>query len=434
MTQSPKSTSSRRPGRPDAAFFRKRALPPAPANPRVREVSAVVQSVVYSSDDGSFSILRAEDEQGGRVVLKGALGHVHVGETLTCRGDWKSHNEHGWSFQVEHADISQPHTQIGMVAYLESAVHGIGPVFAKAIVDKFGESTFDKIDADPKVLFDVKTPGGQGMGAKKIRAIVEAWEEARAVRKVMVFLTSHGVTSGMASKINKQYGEESLKVLGEDPYRIVEIRGIGFKIADRIARNLNVPLESPQRIQAGIVFVLSEAEGKGHCFLTEAQLSEEAVEQLMLESDDSVREQLGELVRDRRVIIESTENGNRIYLPELFYIERRLAKHVREMLRSEPMVDLAMPARPVTGDFIPNDGQWDAIENALSSRISLITGLPGTGKTTLVKLLLEVIESQVGLKLSGETARFVLASPTGKAAKRLQEATGHDAMTIHRLL
>ncbi len=435
MPDTPSTRRSRKPSsRPNAEFFRRRALPPKPSDPATRSLTAVIQTVAYTSDDGAFAILRGADPDGNRVSLKGPLGHVHVGETLDCSGEWKHHQEHGWSFQVEHATITQPHTLAGMVAYLESAVRGIGPVFAQAIVDTLGERTFELIDDDPNVLFKVRTPGGQKMGAAKIRAIVEAWEEARAVRKVMVFLTSHGVTTGIASKIYRHYGDDALKVLSDDPYRIVEIRGIGFKIADRIARNLNVPLESPQRIQAGIVYVLQEAEGSGHCFLREDELTEMAVEQLMLERDTAVREQLEGLIRDRRVIVEPAETGNRLFLPELFFIERRLAKHMRELLATNAAIDLTVPDRPTSGSFVPNDGQWQAIEHALTRRVSLITGLPGTGKTTLVKLLLEVIDAQRGLKMSGATARYVLASPTGKAARRLTEATGVEAQTIHRLL
>jgi exodeoxyribonuclease V alpha subunit len=433
-SKKPTSRSSRSPGRPNADFFRRRALPPAPTNPASRELTAVIQAVAYTSSDGTFAILRGEDPDGTRVSLKGPLGHVHVGETLACRGEWKHHSEHGWSFQVEHATVTQPHTLVGMVAYLESAVKGIGPIFAKAIVDTLGERTFEAIDEDPNVLFKVRTPSGQKMGAAKIRAIVEAWEEARAIRKVMVFLTSHGVTTGIATKIHKQYGDDALKVLGDDPYRIVEIRGIGFKIADRIARNLNVPLESPQRIQAGIVYVLQDAESSGHCFLHEEELTEVAVEQLMLERDTAVREQLESLIRERKVIVESSESGNRLYLPELFFVERRLAKHMRELLATQPAVDIVVPERPTSGDFIPNDGQWQAIEHALRRRVSLITGLPGTGKTTLVKLLLSVIDAQPDMVLGPATVRYVLASPTGKAARRLTEASGVDAQTIHRLL
>jgi exodeoxyribonuclease V alpha subunit len=443
----------RRGGKPDAEFFRRRSLPSAPADELATQLSATVDAVVFSNAEGSFSILRATDERNEKVVLKGGLAHVHVGEHLTCRGKWQQHAEHGWSFQVDHAEASQPHTQVGMVAYLESSVHGIGPIWAKAIVDTLGEETFDLIDADPQVLFKVRTPSGRKMGAKQIREIIAKWEDARAVRRVMLFLTSHGVTTGIASKIHRQYGDTALERLTEDPYCMVEIRGIGFKIADRIARNMNVPLESPRRIQAGIVYCLQEAEGQGHCFLHDSELAAMVRENLVFDGldgayedppdpsdseqaarlDTIVEAQLGDLVRERKLVMDITDEGRRYYLPELFWTEQRLAKHVRELLSTLPAVDVDLPERPTTGDFIPNDGQWQAITNALGSRISLITGLPGTGKTTLVKLLLQVIEES-DLRLDGEQERYLLASPTGKAARRLQEATGAKAQTIHRLL
>ena len=450
MSAGPKRTrSGARRGAPDADFFRKRALPPAPADETATQLAATIDAVVYANADGGFAILRAIDEHDNRVVLKGPLTHVHVGEHLSCQGKWQQHAEHGWSFQVTHAEASQPHTQVGMVAYLESSVHGIGPIWAKAIVDTLGETTFEQIDADPQVLFNVRTPSGRKMGAKQIREIISKWEEARAVRRVMLFLTSHGVTAGIASKIHRQYGDTALERLTEDPYCLVEIRGIGFKIADRIARNLNVPLESPQRIRAGILFCLQEGEADGHCFLTDRELATSIEKNLFVDPldatfvdarpdetvrlDDIVATQLEELVRDNKVVMDVTDEGRRYYLREIYWIEQRLARHVRELLSTLPAVDVEMPARPTEGDFVPNDGQWQAIANALSSRISLITGLPGTGKTTLVKLLLQVID-EADLRLDGEQARYLLASPTGKAARRLQEATGSQAQTIHRLL
>ncbi|MCW2926231.1 MAG: ATP-dependent RecD-like helicase [Thermoleophilia bacterium] len=453
MTAGPnraRAGAARRGGRPDADFYKKRSLPAAPADDAARELSATVDAVVFANTDGSFCILRAIDERDEKVVLKGPLAHVHVGEHLRCQGRWQEHTEHGWSFQVEHAEATQPHTLVGITAYLESSVHGIGPIWARAIVQTFGEDTFDTIDNDPNELFKVRTPSGRKMSAKQIREILSKWEEARAVRRVMVFLSSHGVTTGIASKIFKQYGDAALERLTEDPYCMVEIRGIGFKIADRIARNMNVPLESPRRLQAGIVFCLQEAEGQGHCFLGDEELAAEVRRNLFFDGldggyedapvgediarlDSIVEAQLGDLVRDKKLVMDITDDGRRYYLPELFWTEQRLARNVRELLSTLPSVDVAPPERPTSGDFVPNDGQWQAIEHALSSRISLITGLPGTGKTTLVKLLLQVID-EADLLIDGEQERYVMASPTGKAARRLQEATGAKAQTIHRLL
>ena len=442
----------RRGGKFDADHYRRANLPPAPADDTATSVEATVDAVVYANSDGSFCILRAVDERDERVVLKGSLAHVHVGEHLTCTGKWQQHPEHGWSFQVEHAEASEPHTLVGMTAYLESSVHGIGPIWAKAIIDTFGEETFELIDRDPQVLFKVRTPSGRKMSAKQVREIISRWEEARAVRRVMLFLTSHGVTTGIASKIHRQYGDTALERLTEDPYCMVEIRGIGFRIADRIARNMNVPLESPRRVQAGIVFCLQEAESQGHCFLEAGELAATVRDTLFVdESGAPIRDDEGsydavrldalvdanveELVRDKRLVPDATPTGGRrFYLPELYWTERRLATNVRAMLETLPAVDVEPPARPTSGDFVPNDGQWQAIEHALASRISLITGLPGTGKTTLVKLLLQVIDGLDDLMIDDGQSRYLLASPTGKAARRLQEATGSQAQTIHRLL
>lgn len=432
-----------------AAQWRKRSLPPAPEDTTATELTAQVDAIVFANRESGFAILRAFDEHKSKVVLKGALAHLHVGECLKCKGKWQLHAEHGWSFSVDHAQPTQPHTLQGIVAYLESSVHGIGPVWAKAIVDTLGEDTFEKIDADPNVLFTIKTPSGRSMGAKQIREIISRWEEARAVRRVMLFLTSHGVTPGLAGKIYKEYGDDALDRLNEDPYCLVELRGIGFRIADRIAKNLNVPLESPQRIQAGIIYCLQEAEGHGHCYLTEAELRLEIRRTLFEETSAAPSEsssseyesrlelvvdtQLTSLVHENRLVRDESLTQVRYYQRETYWIEQRLARNVRELLNTHTTVDVELPPRPTSGDFVPNDGQWNAIENALGSRISLITGLPGTGKTTLVKLLLEVIDS-ADLLIDAEQARYLLASPTGKAARRLQEATNSRAQTIHRLL
>lgn len=416
---------------------RRKILPSPPPDAKATTLAATVEAVVFANDDGDFVILRAIDDSESKVVLKGALGHVHVGESLNCTGAWQEHQQHGWAFHVKTAEATQPHTLVGMASYLESAVPGIGPVFARAIVEQFGEETFEMIDANPKVLYKVKTPGGVSMSTAKIRAVIEAWDDARAVRRVMVFLTSHGVTPGLAAKIHKQYGERSLTILQEDPYRIVEIRGVGFKIADRIARNLNVPLHSPQRIKAGLVYCLQEAESSGHCFLTEPELVDTAIEQLVLDDPEMVAEQITELVRDRKLILDVSDGESRCYLPDLYFIERRLGKALRALLDNPPADDVSVPERATatgTDGFVPNDGQWTAIENALSRRVSLISGLPGTGKTTLVRLLLDLIDDQKKLRVGVSEVSYLLGSPTGKAARRMTEATGREAQTIHRML
>jgi exodeoxyribonuclease V alpha subunit len=458
MPASPKRSTSggalRRGGKQDPEFFRKRSLPATPKDANATTLAATVQAIVFQNAEGSFSILRADDERGEKVVLKGALSHVHVGEHVTCTGRWSEHNEHGWSFMVDEAEATQPHTVAGMVSYLESSVHGIGPVWAQAIVETLGEDTFELIDTDPQILFKVKTPSGRKMSAAQIREILAEWEAGRAIRRVSLFLQTHGVTPGLAAKIYKQFGESTLDRLNDDPYCLVEVRGIGFKIADRIARNMGVPLESPRRIQAGIVYCLQEAEGQGHCFLTDEELGRMVREHLFSDGldgayvdanetnvhdsgarlDTIVEAQLADLVKARKLIMDVTDTGRRYYLPELYWTELRLARNVRTLLDTKPPVDITAPPRPFDGDFIPNDGQWTSIENALFSRLSLITGLPGTGKTTLVKLLLEVIDGLDDLRMDEGQERYLLASPTGKAARRMQEATGIQAQTIHRLL
>ncbi|MCW2950006.1 MAG: ATP-dependent RecD-like helicase, partial [Thermoleophilia bacterium] len=458
MPASPQRSASggalRRGGKPDPEFFRKRSLPAAPKDASATEVVATVQAIVFQNSEGSFSILRAEDERQEKVVLKGALAHFNVGEQLTCKGRWHEHGEHGWSFQVESAEARQPSSSAGMVAYLEASVHGIGPVWAQAIVDTLGENALGLIDDDREALFKVRTPSGRKMSAAQIREILAEWDATRVNRKVALFLQSNGVTPGYVPRIIKHFGENTLHRVANDPYCLVEIKGIGFRIADTIARKMGIPLESPRRIQAGIVYCLQEGESNGHCYLGDEELGQQVRTQLFSDNldgayvdaldadvrdsgarlDTVVAAQLADLVKARKLIMDVNDNGRRYYLPELYWTEMRLARNVRTLLDTKPPVDVTPPPRPLEGDFVPNDGQWRSIEHALQSRLSLITGLPGTGKTTLVKLLLEVIDGLDDLRIDDDQQRYLLASPTGKAARRMQEATGKPAQTIHRLL
>lgn len=437
------SSSFRRGGRgPDA--WKQRVRAPKPADTTATSISATLETCVFANTDNGFAIMRATADDGAPVTLKGSIAHVNVGEHVTCTGAWLESKEHGWSFQVEVVESTLPSTEVGIAKYLASNVPRIGEEWAKAIAASLGDRAFERIQQDPTCLAEVTRSGAKQskLSSAQKKSLVEHMKAHGQDVLVVQKLARFGIHGKLQEKVRKHFGYDLGDVLDNFPYRLVEVRGVGFRTADELALANGMPRRSPERIQAGIVYCLQDAEGSGHCFLWEDQLECEVrknlfpdhpLEEPAPELDELVDAQLAELLGTRKLMRDAREGRVRWWLPELYYTELRLAGHVRELLATKPMVDVDLPERPVDGDFIPNDGQWQAIENALGSRLSLITGLPGTGKTTLVKLLLEIIDG-LDLRLDDGQVAYVLASPTGKAARRLHEATGANARTIHRLL
>lgn len=440
------SSSFGRSGRGGGDQWRQRQRPraPKPADVAATSVSATIEGNVYANTDNGFAIMRAVADDQSPVTLKGSLAHINVGEHVTCTGAWQDSSEHGWSFQVETVEASLPSTEVGIAKYLANNVARIGDEWARAIAAALGDKAFERIQQDPTCLAEVTRTGAKQskLSSAQKRSLVEHMKAHGQDVLVVQKLARFGIHGKLQEKVRKHFGFDLGEVLDQFPYRLVEVRGVGFRTADELALANGMPRQSPERLQAGIVYCLQDAESSGHCFLWDDELATRVRTNLFPETpadvpapelDELVELQLGDLLGRRRLMRDSFEGRERWWLPELYYTELRLAGHVRELLETRPMVDVEPPVRPVDGDFIPNDGQWTAIENALATRLSLITGLPGTGKTTLVKLLLEVIDD-LDLRLDEGQERYVLASPTGKAARRLQEATGAPARTIHRLL
>jgi len=357
------------------------------------------------------------------------------GEILNMRGEWINHPKFGEQFKVVDYKTTVPATVFGIQKYLGSGlIKGLGPVIAGRIVKKFGEKTLDIIENDIEKLVMV-----EGIGKKRIAMIQNAWDEQKEIRDVMLFLQSHGVSSGYATKIFKQYKNRSIAVVTENPYRLaMDIFGIGFVIADSIAEKLGFPKDSPLRVEAGILYVLHQLSDEGHVFYPYEYLVKKSRETLGVERD-AIVEALGGLAINKKIVLEDLnesidefkENNKGVYLAKFHLCETSIATRLKTLsiapksIRSVN-VENALEWVQERLDIRLAENQAKAIRCALENKIMVITGGPGTGKTTIINAALKIF-SRLGIKT-------LLAAPTGRAAKRMSETTGHEAKTIHRLL
>jgi exodeoxyribonuclease V alpha subunit len=420
----------------------------------MESLSGSVERITYYNPENGYTVLRLRPEQqtgihsvpksglslDGLATVVGNLPEVSPGEFLRLQGGWTRHATHGSQFKAEVCEQTLPATLAGIQGYLGSGmIKGIGPKLAERIVGKFKEETFDVIEQAPERLLEVP-----GIGMDRTGRITQAWEEQKQVKEIMVFLHGHGVSTNLAVKIYKTYGDQSLQIVQQNPYQLErDIYGVGFKTADRIARALGLPLEHPSRIEAGIIFALNETIGEGHVFIPRETLAERAVE-LLEAPADLIAPALDRLVQEDRIRLDMIPLNNKppeaagpavgeaaaaygssvIYLTPLYFGERGVAERLRALVH-------AFPARKAVNQMLFSDEQLSeeqrsAIQMALTNPVSVLTGGPGTGKTTCLKALIATLEAQ--------GTKYALASPTGRASKRLSEATGRPAKTIHRLL
>jgi exodeoxyribonuclease V alpha subunit len=378
-----------------------------------RALSVEVAAVRWRAPDGAFAVLAGVSEEGEEVVVVGALDHVHEGESVAVQGGWQRHARHGWRFVAERARVEEPASEHALLAYLASVKH-VGPRGAAWLLDRHGpENVLAAIDRDPhRALHEVP-----GIGRARIGAAVRSWEDQGALRAVRLFLEEHGVPAAVAARIYRAYGPGAIETLRADPYGLTELDGIGFATADALAQALGTPPDSPGRLDAGLRHALHEAESDGHCHLPRAELVERARRLLGADPDDRV----DELAVRGKLVVE----GDRVFDPSMHAAERRLAGHVRALVDDEPRLRLSAPQRPTTG-FVPTDDQWAVVQAVLDQRLAILTGGPGTGKTAVMRVLVDLLHAE------RRTVR--LCAPTGKAARRLAEITGAQATTIHRLL
>jgi exodeoxyribonuclease V alpha subunit len=414
------------------------------------QLQGTVERVTYYSEETGYSVIRLSI--AGRpdlVTVVGNLPEVNPGESLRLEGTWTTHQQYGRQFKAERCEQVLPATVEGIKKYLGSGlVKGVGPVTATRIVQRFGADTLRVLDEEPRRLREAL-----GVGPKRADAIARAWEEQKQIREVMMFLHGHGVTTGLAVKIYKAYGDDALGVVQEDPYRLArDIWGVGFKTADKIARDLGLPPDAPSRVQAGVAYVLGQLADDGHVYAPEDRLVDEAI-RLLDVPPDLVRAAIedldaGEIVH-RETLVYSGDDADQgetssipqvreeqaVYLAPFYYGEIGVTRRLRELTDSPTTrlhtfrsanwdALLAQLARVSAVDLSVQ--QCQAVQAALTHKVAVLTGGPGTGKTVTVRTIIAALEAK--------GCRYALCAPTGRAAKRLSEATERDAQTVHRLL
>lgn len=386
-----------------------------------------MEHITYQNPENGWSVMRVKVKgYDNLVTLTGSLLDVPVGSVLLVDGDWKVDARYGQQFVAQSWTEVMPATIYGIEKYLGSGlVKGIGPVFAKAIVQQFGTDTLNVIDEEPDRLMEVPK-----LGKKRVARIKESWEKQKDIKEVMVFLQGHGVSTAFAAKIYRKYEKESIAKVKENPYQLADdIWGIGFKTADGIASKMGYEKNDPRRCRSGILYTLNELAEEGHVYAEPEQLVETATK--LLEADEaSVHQALIGMIEAKDLVADNDV----LYLPPFYYAENGSANRLRTLLNDNVIFDSAIAAEPEAqyGATIPDNGivydevQQAAIDKALESKVMVLTGGPGTGKTTTTQGIIAAFKAR-GMKI-------LLAAPTGRASKRMTEATGMEAKTIHRLL
>ena len=410
-----------------------------PAVPRqLAQLDGVLERITYANEETGYTVARVDTGRGANDLLTvvGALLGAQPGESLRLFGRWASHPQYGKQFVVENYTTVLPATIQGIQRYLGSGlIKGIGPRFAERIVEAFGVDTLEVIENEPARLIEVP-----GLGPKRTRKIAAAWEEQKSIKEVMVFLQGVGVSTSLAVRIFKKYGDASIGVVKNEPYRLAsDVWGIGFLTADRIAQAVGIPHDSPQRVKAGLQYALSQSSDQGHCYLPEERLIADGVKLLQVDVG-LVIDCLAELIAEEGVVRESVpgEGGQpvaAVYLVPFHRAEISLSNQLLRLLRTDAdrmpaFGDVDWPAAlgwlaERTGARLAPE-QQESVRLALTAKVAVLTGGPGCGKSFTVR-------SIVALALA-KRAKVVLAAPTGRAAKRLSELTGAEASTVHRLL
>lgn len=410
-----------------------------------------VERITYYNEENGYSVIRLRPDRHistgldreGLATITGNLPELSPGEYLRLSGRWTNHPKHGLQFNVEVCEQALPATVAGIRRYLGSGmVKGIGPRLAERIVARFGENTLQVIESQPERLLEVAD-----IGPKRAKQITVAWEEQKQVKDIMLFLHGHGVSTNLAVKIYKEYNSQALQIVQQDPYRLArDIYGVGFKTADKIARALGLPVDHPSRLEAALVYILNQMSDDGHVYVPRQELATRTAEILELDIE-LLLPALERLQKDGRVVIENLPQPSplgqpgqqpgigetegeytlpAVYLSPFFQSEIGLAERLSKLAFTLPTRLSDLPP-----SFIPLDPglsaeQQGAVRTALNHPVSILTGGPGTGKTTTIKALIAA--------LNDAGKQYALASPTGRAAKRLSEATGQPASTLHRLL
>ncbi len=400
------------------------------------DLQGQIERITFTSEETGYTV--AKVKVYGRRELVTIIGNIinpTPGEIIKMRGEWGNHPKYGEQFKILFCQTTTPASVHGIEKYLGSGlIKGIGPVMAKRIVKMFKEKTLDVIENKIDRLVDV-----EGIGQKRIGMIRKAWDEQKEIRAVMIFLQSHGVSSGYAAKIFKQYGQEAIKMVQENPYRLAtDVYGIGFITADKIAGKLGFAKDSNLRAAAGILYVLHELTDEGHVYYPYEPLIEKCREMLEIDHEIIVKA-IGAVALDKQIVIEDInqdlasdqENNKAVYLAGYHVAEKTLAARLKSLvinpkairkIDSEKAIQWVQKKLSIT----LAEKQISAVQQAAESKVMVITGGPGTGKTTIINAVLKIF--------TAVNTKILMAAPTGRAAKRMSEATGHEAKTIHRML
>lgn len=392
-------------------------------------LSGSIERVTFHNEESGFCVLKVKiKKQRDLITVVGKAASVTAGEYIDCQGRWITNREHGLQFQADFLRVVMPSTLEGIEKYLGSGlVKGIGPHFAKVLVNAFGIQVFDIVEKEPDRLMELP-----GIGRYRRDKVVKSWQDQKVIREIVVFLQSHGIGTARAVRIFKTYGQNAIAKVRENPYRLaLDIRGIGFKTADTLARQLGIPNDSPLRAQAGVRHVLHEMCEFGHCAVPHLKLSEESSKLLEI-SNDIIMTAITQEQAEGHLVIEDIDSVPCVFLASLHRAEVGCVEQLNRLFRMKDStfdninIEKALAWVEQKTGLLLSPSQRDALATALQNKVVIITGGPGVGKTTLINSILKIMRAK--------TRNILLCAPTGRAAKRLSDSTGLEAKTLHRLL
>lgn len=391
----------------------------------MEKVKGYVEHIVFRNEDNGYTVFNLANKDG-ELTCVGTFPYISEGELLEVSGEYTNHNVYGLQLQVSSHEVKEPEDLISIERYLGSgAIRGIGAALAGRIVRKFKDDTFRIIEEEPERLAEIK-----GISERKAREIAEQVEEKKDMRKAMIYLQKYGITLALAAKIYEHYGQSVYRVMEENPYQIADhVPGVGFKTADEIASKIGIHTDSDFRIRSGIFYVLLQSVADGHVYLPEDVLLRRTT-QLLEVQIGSIENYLMDLAMEKKVILKEGESGMRVYPSQYYYLELNTARMLHDLNVQYDIPDIAIEKRlseiETNAELSLDEKQRMAVKEAVKNGILILTGGPGTGKTTTINAMIHFFES--------EGMDIYLAAPTGRAAKRMTEATGYEAKTIHRLL